>query len=182
MTDEWQSGVVFTHTLTLELDDAAQSLVGRARDGLAARGIPVLHQPAHITLACVDSMTGVDAALVGSRWPRSVTLASACPLPNSDGVASLCLHGAGGPDLAPGPLLGEHRRLHERLARAGVTTFTYYGPEHWHPHVTVGYRIPAHRVGAAVDLLGAWAPARVGVRAVTVWEVGSGRTHTLVEL
>ncbi len=55
MTDDvdWQPGIVFTHTLSLTLDDKAQEILQGIRDQLMAVGVPVLHQPAHITVVVV---------------------------------------------------------------------------------------------------------------------------------
>ena len=56
MTDDvdWQPGIVFTHTLSLTLDDKAQEILQGIRDQLMAVGVPVLHQPAHITVAAMS--------------------------------------------------------------------------------------------------------------------------------
>lgn len=94
MTDDvdWQPGIVFTHTLSLTLDDKAQEILQSIRDQLMAVGVPVLHQPAHITVAAVSTMEGVDSHLVDVGWPERITLTKSCRLPNSDGVVGLCPH------------------------------------------------------------------------------------------
>ena len=70
MTDDvdWQPGIVFTHTLSLTLDDKAQEILQSIRDQLMAVGVPVLHQPAHITVAAVSTMEGVDSHLVAVSY------------------------------------------------------------------------------------------------------------------
>ena len=57
---DWQPGVVFTHTLSLTLDDEAQEVLRDVRNQLMAAGIPVLREPAHVTVAAVSTMNGVD--------------------------------------------------------------------------------------------------------------------------
>ena len=158
MTDDvdWQPGIVFTHTLSLTLDDKAQEILQSIRDQLMAVGVPVLHQPAHITVAAVSTMEGVDSHLVDVGWPERITLTKSCRLPNSDGVVGLCPHdptssdpvtifdtsSEGEPELCSAPpsvgsfraltclpedLRRPHELLHRRLAAAGVIAFNYYG-------------------------------------------------------
>ncbi|MEH1477960.1 hypothetical protein V7F67_10175, partial [Cutibacterium avidum] len=96
---DWQPGVVFTHTLSLILDDEAQEVLRDVRNRLMAAGIPVLHEPAHVTVAAVSTMNGVDSDLVDVGWPERVTLTTSCQLPNSDGVVALCPHHPTRPDV-----------------------------------------------------------------------------------
>lgn len=72
MTDDvdWQPGIVFTHTLSLTLDDKAQEILQGIRDQLMAVGVPVLHQPAHITVAAVSTMEESTLILLMSGGPR----------------------------------------------------------------------------------------------------------------
>lgn len=96
---DWQPGVVFTHTLSLTLDDEAQEVLRDVRNQLMAAGIPVLREPAHVTVAAVSTMNGVDSDLVDVGWPERVTLTTSCQLPNSDGVVALCPHHPTRPDV-----------------------------------------------------------------------------------
>lgn len=96
---DWQPGVVFTHTLSLTLDDEAQEVLRDVRNRLMAAGIPVLHEPAHVTVAAVSTTNGVDSDLVDVGWPERVTLTTSCQLPNSDGVVALCPHHPTRPDV-----------------------------------------------------------------------------------
>jgi len=205
---DWQPGVVFTHTLSLTLDDKAQETLQNIRDQLMAAGVPVLHQPAHITVAAVSTMEDVDSRLVDVGWPERIRLTTSCRLPNSDGVVALCPHdptssdpvtifdtsGEGEPELcfAPTPvgsfraatclpeaLRRPHDLLHRRLAAVGVTAFNYYSPRWWNPHVTMGYQVPPKLQGRAVRILAGVAPLEVGVAGVSVWQVGDGHTYRL---
>ncbi|MGK2309667.1 hypothetical protein [Cutibacterium sp. V970] len=234
---DWQAGVVFTHTLSLVLDDKAQEVLRGVRDRLMAAGIRVLHEPAHVTVAAVSTMDGVDRDLVDVGWPERVMLTTSCRLPNSDGVVALCPHdparsdvirsqagcsGTSSPahprsglavcdpitpvpmmisDTSPGEsvescsfpsevdgfrtsgipevLRRPHEALHHRLAGAGVTTFNYYGPRWWNPHVTMGYQVPPAFQGRAVEILADVVPLEVGVTGVFVWCVEDGRTYSL---
>ena len=96
---DWQPGVVFTHTLSLTFDDEAQEVLRDVRNQLMAAGIPVLREPAHVTVAAVSTMNGVDSDLVDVGWPERVTLTTSCQLPNSDGVVALCPHHPTRPDV-----------------------------------------------------------------------------------
>ena len=141
-TDDWQSDIVFTHVMSLILDEAAQRTVRHIREQMRARGLPVIDQPAHITLTCVDRIEGITAEVAGDDWPRDVILNTACQLPDSQNVVSLCPHPPDAPpsiaaNRADESLARPHRLLHERLAGMGVTTFNYYAPGRWHPHVTL---------------------------------------------
>ena len=79
-TDDWQSDVVFTHVMSLVLDEAAQRTVCHIREQMRAHGLPVIDQPAHITLTCVDRIEGITAEVAGDEWPRDVILNAACQL------------------------------------------------------------------------------------------------------
>ncbi|MSS44521.1 hypothetical protein FYJ43_00260 [Cutibacterium sp. WCA-380-WT-3A] len=210
MTDgiDWQPGVVFTHTLSLTLDDKAQETLQGIRSRLMAAGVPVLHQPAHITIAAVSTMEGVDSHLVDAGWPAKILLTTSCRLPNSDGVVALCPHNptpndpvtisdatqGGGAELCtatapagnfrasqclPESLQRPHELLHRRLAAAGVIAFNYYGPRWWNPHVTMGYQVLPELQGRAVRILAGVVPLDVGVAGVSVWRVGDGYTYRL---
>ncbi|WCC79881.1 hypothetical protein O6R08_10615 [Cutibacterium equinum] len=220
---EWQPGVVFTHTLSLTLNDESQQVLRDARNRLMAAGVPVLHEPAHITVAAVSTMDGIDSDLVDVGWPERVTLTTSCRLPNSDGVVALCPHDptrrshdptrpgvavkpaasdpmtisdtsrGGGVEscssLSPDDvfrtsealdvLCRPHEVLHRRLAEVGVTTFNYYGPRWWNPHVTMGYQVPPALQGRAVEILADVVPLEVGVMGISVWCVGDGHTQVL---
>ena len=65
-----------------------------------------------------------------------------------------------------------------------VTTFNYYAPGRWHPHVTLGYGVPAERLDEAALLLQEWVPMRVGVDSLTLWQVGPDhyRSTTVMKL
>lgn len=203
---DWQTGVVFTHTLSLALDDV-DGVLGEMRRVLRENGVPVLEEPFHITVAAVTTMAGVTPGLVDVGWPRRVRLATACRLPNSDGVVALCPHvsvadpdgsvradqpgtarpgGATGGPTAPTPvpreLANPHRLLHDRLHDAGVVTFNYYGPQCWNPHVTMGYRVPERLRDRAVAMLSGGVPVDVAVRGVAVWRVDDGEMALLHEL
>lgn len=210
MTDDvdWQPGIVFTHTLSLTLDDKAQEILQSIRDQLMAVGVPVLHQPAHITVAAVSTMEGVDSHLVDVGWPERITLTKSCRLPNSDGVVGLCPHdptssdpvtifdtsSEGEPELCSAPpsvgsfraltclpedLRRPHELLHRRLAAAGVIAFNYYGPRWWSPHVTMGYQVPPELQGRAVRIVAGVGSLEVGVAGVSVWRVGDGHSYRL---
>ena len=205
---DWQPGVVFTHTLSLTLDDEAQETLQSTCDQLLAAGVPVLHQPAHITIAAVSTMEGVDPQLVDVGWPKRIRLTMPCCLPNSDGVVALCPHHPTSPDSVmifdaswegepescsaptsvgsfrapiylPEDLRRPHELLHRRLAAAGVVAFNYYGPRWWNPHVTMGYQVPSKLQGRAVRILAGVVPLEVGVSGVSVWRVGDGHTYRL---
>jgi hypothetical protein len=49
-------------------------------------------------------------------------------------------------------LLARHRTFHEQLTAAGLSAHPYYQPDHWMPHCTVGFHLPAPAVGQAVAL------------------------------
>ena len=188
-TDDWQSDVVFTHVMSLVLDEAAQRTVCHISEQMRAHGLPVIDQPAHITLTCVDRIEGITAEVAGDEWPRDVILNAACQLPNSQNVVSLCPHPPDAPpsiaaNRADESLARPHRLLHERLAGTGVTTFNYYAPGRWHPHVTLGYGVPAERLDEAALLLQEWVPMRVGVDSLTLWQVGPDhyRSTTVMKL
>ncbi|MDO4412453.1 hypothetical protein [Cutibacterium sp.] len=214
---DWQPGVVFTDTLSLTLDDEAQEVLRGIRNQLVATAIPVLHEPAHITVAAVSTMNGVDSDLVDVGWPERVTLTTACQLPNSDNVVALCPHDSHRSRSAcseptacdsttifdtsqevgakscsalaqgdgfctsriPEALRCPHERLHRRLAAVGVTTFNYYGPRWWNPHVTMGYQVPLELQRRAVEILANVVPLEVGVTGVSVWHVADGQTYLL---
>lgn len=207
--EDWDAGVVFTHALALVLDPRAQRWFDLVRAELSGAGVPVLHQPAHLTLACVDTMAGVEQCVRSVRWPARVRLTSACLLPNSDGVVSACPHpGDGRTSAAPptgegrtGPcatavgeepgeageataprvpedLAAPHRLLHDRLARAGVRTFCYYGPRLWHPHLTVGYQAEPRQRRLGATLLSRHLPVELSVEGVGAWDVA----HDTVEM
>ena len=189
MTDDvdWQPGIVFTHTLSLTLDDKAQEILQSIRDQLMAVGVPVLHQPAHITVAAVSTMEGVDSHLVDVGWPERITLTKSCRLPNSDGVVGLCPHdptssdpvtifdtsSEGEPELCSAPpSVGSFRALTclpEVLRR----------PRWWSPHVTMGYQVPPELQGRAVRIVAGVGSLEVGVAGVSVWRVGDGHTYRL---
>ncbi|NJP34340.1 2'-5' RNA ligase family protein [Micromonospora thermarum] len=47
-------------------------------------------------------------------------------------------------------LLAHHRRVHDRLAGAGVTLAEHYRPGRWVPHCTLSMRVPNALMAAAV--------------------------------
>lgn len=49
-------------------------------------------------------------------------------------------------------LLAYHRRFHERLAAQAIPSNAYYLPGNWIPHCTVGFELPADKIGQAVTL------------------------------
>ncbi len=51
-----------------------------------------------------------------------------------------------------GELLAHHGRVHERLARAGITGFEYYQPGRWVPHTTLSMRVPQPKLTDAIRL------------------------------
>ena len=167
---DWQPGVVFTHTLSLILDDEAQEVLRDVRNRLMAAGIPVLHEPAHVTVAAVSTMNGVDSDLVDVGWPERVTLTTSCY------TAAAAVFRA---SRVPEALRRPHEALHRRLAEVGVTAFNYYGPRWWNPHVTMGYQVPPELRGRAVELLADVVPLEVGVMGISVWCVGNGQTYAL---
>lgn len=190
---EWQSDVVFTHSLALVLDAGSSRRVDAVGGELRRAGVPVLGYHPHITLCCVDTMEGVRRTLGGLGLPRSLVLGAAVLLPDSSGVVALCpsdgvdeehpARGRRGP-AAPGPvarLRAGHRLLHERLARAGVVTFNYYGPPLWRPHVTVGYQVPRAQQDLARAILARHLPMTVGFGGITAWTVGTDEVRTLME-
>ena len=192
MTDDvdWQPGIVFTHTLSLTLDDKAQEILQGIRDQLMAVGVPVLHQPAHITVAAVSTMEGGDSPLV------DVGVVGLCPHDptSSDPVTIFDTSSEGEPELCSAPpsvgsfraltclpedLRRPHELLHRRLAAAGVIAFNYYGPRWWNPHVTMGYQVPPELQGRAVRIVAGVGSLEVGVAGVSVWRVGDGHAYRL---
>lgn len=190
---EWQSDVVFTHSLALSLDPRSGRRMEAVRDELQRAGVPVLGYHPHITLCCVDTMEGVRRTLDGLGLPRSLVLDTAVLLPDSSGVMALCPSDGVNEEppargrrglLAPGPvarLRAGHRLLHERLARAGVVTFNYYGPPVWRPHVTVGYQVPQAQQDLARAILARHVPMTVRFGGITGWTVGTDEVRTLLE-
>lgn len=173
---EWQSDVVFTHSLALVLDVSSQLRLDAARQEMRRAGVPVLDHPFHVTLCCVDAMDGVADVLAGLDLPRRLVLDRAELLPSSSGVIAL-RPGEG----AVGVLRAGHRELHERLAGVGVTTFNYYGPSRWQPHVTVGFQVPEPLRRAAGELLGRHTPVEVAFSGISVWTVGTDGLDMLAE-
>ncbi|AMS05575.1 hypothetical protein DUY81_02655 [Acidipropionibacterium acidipropionici] len=174
---EWQSDIVFTHSLALVLDVSSQLRLDAARQELRRAGAPVLDHPFHITLCCVDTMDGVAGVLPGLELPRRLVLGRAELLPSSSGVIALrpC-------EDAVGELRAGHRELDERLAGAGVTTFNYYGPSRWQPHVTVGFQVPKALQAGARGILAGHAPVEVAFSGISVWTVGTDELEMLAEL
>jgi hypothetical protein len=63
--------------------------------------------------------------------------------------------------------------LHRRLAERGVTTFNFYAPPSWEPHVSVGFHVPAARQPEAVRIVSELGPAEVGFAGITVWTIAT---------
>ncbi|AXE37503.1 2'-5' RNA ligase family protein [Acidipropionibacterium virtanenii] len=171
---EWQSDIVFTHSLALVLDDASQLRLDAARQELRRAGIPVLEHPFHITLCCVDAMDGVADVVPELTLPRRLTLDRAGLLQDSSGAVALRPV-----ETAAGPLRAGHLELHERLAGAGVTTFNYYGPPLWRPHVTVGFQVPDALTTFARTLLAGHVPVEIAFCGISVWTVGTDELEML---
>lgn len=49
-------------------------------------------------------------------------------------------------------LLAHHRRFHEQFAPLAIVSNAYYRPGNWMPHCTVGFELPADKIGQAVTL------------------------------
>lgn len=166
---EWQSDITFTHSLGLALDDDSLRRVDGTRAALRRAGIPVLGYPAHITLCCLDTMEGVDAALLDVGLPHRLELPSVRVLPGASGVVALCLD----PNSPAVPLRVAHRLLHRRLAERGVTTFNFYAPLAWEPHVSVGFHVPAALQPEAVRIVSDLGPAKLGLAGITAWTIAT---------
>ncbi|MEZ4734679.1 MAG: 2'-5' RNA ligase family protein [Caldilineaceae bacterium] len=90
-------------------------------------------------------LEGVLAAFAAATPPVPVTLAAVGVFPTAQGVVYLA------PVVTP-DLLAVHRRFHDLLAPLAIPSNAYYLPGNWMPHCTVGFELPADKIGQAVTL------------------------------
>lgn len=77
--------------------------------------------------------------------PIPVIFAAVGVFPSTQGVVYLA------PVVTP-TLLALHARFHARLAPLATPSNAYYLPGNWMPHCTVGFELPADKIGQAVTL------------------------------
>ncbi|WP_027587254.1 2'-5' RNA ligase family protein [Acidipropionibacterium thoenii] len=191
--DSWQSDVTFTHGLALVLDEEAQHLIDAIRTRLRRAGIPVIGYPGHVTLCCLaacgtgsadiqagsgpvgrpDPAAQVRRAVSELGMPTRLRLSCAQVLPGASGVVALIVEPEARLRLA-------HRRLHDRLASDGVTTFNFYSPAAWFPHVSIGFHVPAAQLDQAQQMVAGFAPVEVSLAGISMWTIGTDEQRLLI--
>ncbi|MGS2617206.1 2'-5' RNA ligase family protein [Micromonospora sp. LZ34] len=84
--------------------------------------------------------------------------------------------------LGPTPtadLLDHHRRVHDRLAAAGITLVEHYRPGRWVPHCTLSMRVPNALMAAAVRRCLEVLPLEATVVAAALTDHARGISHPL---
>lgn len=85
------------------------------------------------------------ATFAAATPPLPVTFAAVGVFPTAQGVVYLS------PVVTP-HLLALHVRFHDLLAPLAMPSNVYYLPGNWVPHCTVGFELPADKIGQAVML------------------------------
>lgn len=105
--------------------------------------------------------------------PTRLRMSCAQVLPGASGVVALIV--------APEARLRRaHRRLHDRLASDGVTTFNFYSPAVWFPHVSIGFHVPAAQLDQAQQMVAGFAPMEVGLAGISMWTIGTDEQRLLI--
>ncbi len=141
-------------SIELVFDGSTESLIRADWARLQAADLPSLaahtslSNSPHITLAAgADLQAGQESPHQQGLWqalPMNITFSGAIVFPAGAGKYVLARA-----VLLTDPLLDLHRRLHKDLSGALSLTL----PGAWTPHVTISRRVPAHQLGAAMDLL-----------------------------
>lgn len=85
------------------------------------------------------------AEFAATTPPIPVTFSAVGVFPTSQGVVYLA-------PVVTAELLALHARFHARFATLATPSNAYYLPGHWMPHCTVGFELPADKIGQAVTL------------------------------
>lgn len=85
------------------------------------------------------------AEFAAATPPLPVTFAAVGVFPTAQGVVYLA------PVVTP-YLLAIHARFHALLTQLSTPSNAYYLPGNWMPHCTVGFELPADKIGQAVTL------------------------------
>lgn len=90
-------------------------------------------------------MAALLAEFAAATPPLPVTFAAVGVFPTTQGVVYLA------PVVTP-QLLAIHAHFHHLLSQLATASNAYYLPGSWIPHCTVGFELPAEKVGTAVTL------------------------------
>lgn len=140
-------------SIELVFDDATDAFLRADWSRLEADGLPSLaahtspSNSPHITLAAGVDLQSQEGSHQEGLWQAlsvDISFTGAIVFPAGTGKYVLARS-----VLLTAPLLDLHRHLHQGLSGALPMTL----PGSWTPHVTLSRRIPAHQLGAAMDLL-----------------------------
>lgn len=137
-------------SIELVFDDSTDSAIRADWSRLAAAGIPSLaghtspSNSPHITLAAGAALPAAVPPGLEGALPLDIVFSGVLVFPAGAGKYVLARA-----VVMAGRLLDLHRDLHAGLSESLPLT----RPGNWTPHVTLARRVPAARLGAAVDLL-----------------------------
>lgn len=169
------------HSLELLFDPAGEAAIRAMWRSLADAGMPsamAVTSPTnrpHVTLVAAPRIDpAVDDAL------RALTL----PLPMECVVGAPVVFGGSRRTLArlivpSAALLELHEQVY-RAARSHLEPYPHCSPGHWTPHSTLGRRLTAADVGAALAVDGATAELRARLVGLRRWDGDNRADHLLI--
>lgn len=139
----------------LHIDEANAAPISALSDAIYAQcggaGLTDMGGHPHISLTVFAQLAepapvaALLAEFAATTPPIPITLAAIGVFPTAEGVVYLA-------PVVTAALLALHAQFHTQVAQLAIASNTYYRPGNWMPHCTVGFALPADKIGQAVAL------------------------------